>query len=168
MANITVRKENGGALATTRPAEWDPLRVAREVLRWDPFREMTPFFGLPLEQMASFAPAFEVKETKEGYLFKADVPGVKESDLDIQYTGNRLTISGKREQDREEKSDTYYTYERSYGTFTRAFTLPEGVDADHIHAEMKEGVLNLVVPKKPEAQPKKISLKPTAPTEKKS
>jgi HSP20 family protein len=160
MANITVRKENnGGALAPTRGTEWDPLRVAREVLRWDPFREMTPF-GTSFETMTSFSPAFEVKETKDGYTFKADVPGVKESDLDIQYTGNRLTISGKREQDREEKSDTYYTYERTYGTFTRAFTLPEGVDADHIHAEMKEGVLSLIVPKKPEAQPKKISLKP--------
>jgi HSP20 family protein len=70
-----------------------------------------------------FVPDFEVKETKEGFVFKADVPGIKEKDLEITMTGNRLTISGKREAEMEERSDTYYACERSYGSFTRAFTL---------------------------------------------
>lgn len=66
--------------------------------------------------------------------------------------------SGKRESEKTEKGDTYYTSERSYGSFTRAFTLPEGVDPSHIKAELKEGVLTLSVPKKPESQPKKIAV----------
>jgi HSP20 family protein len=156
MSNISVKKDNGSALPA-RMTEWDPFRAARDLLRWDPFREMAPF-GLTNEG-AVFSPAFEVKETKDSYLFKADMPGVKEQDLDITRTGNRLTVSGKRDAEKEEKAETYYTYERTYGTFTRAFTLPEGIDGDHIHADLKDGVLTLVVPKTPEAQPKKISLK---------
>lgn len=85
--------------------------------------------------------------------------GVKESDVDITRTGNCLTVSGKRESEREDAGDTYYAYERAYGSFTRSFTMPEGIDADHIHAELKDGVLMVAVPKKPDAQPKKINLK---------
>lgn len=157
MANITVRS-NGGQHEVTR-REWDPSSWARELLRWDPFREMLPSFAMP--EMA-FNPAFEVKETKEGYSFKADVPGVAEKDIEINRTGTRLTISGKRETEHEDKGDTYYTCERSYGTFTRTFTLPDGIDGDHIRAEMKEGVLTVLVPKLPEARPQKIAIKPEA------
>ncbi|HEY5373189.1 MAG TPA: HSP20 family small heat-shock protein, partial [Polyangiaceae bacterium] len=107
---------------------------------------------------AAFSPDFDVKETKEGFVFRADVPGIKDADLDVRLTQNRLSISGKRESEKEEKGDTFYTSERSYGSFTRAFTLPQGVDADKIKAELKEGVLTLMVPKKPEAQPKKIDV----------
>jgi HSP20 family protein len=75
-------------------------------------------------------------------------------------TGNRLTISGKREAEVEERTDTYYACERSYGSFTRAFTLPEGTDGgDRIRADLKEGVLTLLLPKKPELQPKRIEVK---------
>jgi len=150
MPNIVKKTEQ------TSPAEWDPLRTMREFLRWDPFREMSPMFGR-LEK-AEFLPAFEVRETGDSYLFKADMPGVKDSDIDIQLSGNRLTISGKRETDREEKTDTIYAYERSYGSFTRSFTLPEGIDADHIGTELKDGVLTLAVPKRPEAQPRRINV----------
>jgi HSP20 family protein len=156
MSNIIVKKENGGAVPA-RMTEWDPFRAARELFRWDPFHEMAPF-GF-LTEGAPFTPAFEVKETKESYLFKADLPGVKEADLDITRTGNRLTVSGKREAEKEERAETYYAYERSYGSFTRSFTLPEGIDGEHIRADLKDGVLTLVIPKTPEAQPKKISLK---------
>jgi HSP20 family protein len=157
MANITVRKDQVGALQMRQP-DWDPLRLARELLRWDPFRDMTAYAPM-MESTALFSPAFEVKESKDAYVFKADVPGVKEADLEITHTGNRLTVCGKREADREEQSETYYAYERSYGSFTRSFTLPDGVDTEHIHADLKEGVLTLNVPKKPEAQPRKIGLK---------
>ena len=71
--------------------------------------------------------------------YRVDLPGVQEKDLDVKLTQNRLSISGRREQEKSEKDDTYYTYERSYGSFTRAFTLPEGVDGDKIRAELKEG-----------------------------
>jgi HSP20 family protein len=121
---------------------------------------MAPFWSE--EQPARFAPDFEVKETKEGFVFKADVPGVREKDLEITMTGNRLTITGKREAEMAERTDTYYACERSYGSFTRAFTLPEGTDAgDRIRAELNQGVLTLLLPKKPELQPRRIELKVT-------
>lgn len=155
MANIAVQKENGGKpVPAAPPREWDPFRVMREMMRWDPFTEILPAGSQP-----AFAPAFEVKETKEGFVFKADLPGVQEKDLEVKLTRNRLSVSGKREQEKSEQNDTYYTYERSYGSFTRAFTLPEGVDADNVKAELKEGVLTLTVPKRPEHQPKKIAVK---------
>ncbi len=157
MANITVRQDGGQALA--RRSEWDPAAWARDLLRWDPFREMMPGFPSVFAEGMAFSPAFEVKETKEGYQFKADVPGVHEKDLEIARTGNRLTISGKREIEKEEKGDTYYTCERSYGSFTRAFTLPEGIDGEHTRADLKDGVLTLLVPKRPEAQPQRIAVR---------
>jgi HSP20 family protein len=156
MSNITIRKTDGGQAVPARP-EWEPFRLMREMMRWDPFREMAPMF--PEEGGMAFAPAFEVKETKDAFVFKADLPGIQEKDLAVQLTGNRLTVTGKRDAEQEEKADTYYVYERSYGSFARGFTLPEGVDAEHIRCELKDGVLNLILPKKPESLPKKIEVK---------
>ena len=135
---------------------WEPLRIMRELMGWDPFGEMLPSWN---REAMEFAPRFEVKETKDAYVFKADLPGVEEKDLDITLTGNRLTVAGKREEEKREEGDTYYAFERSYGTFTRAFTLPEGADLEHVDAELKSGVLTISLAKKPEHQPKKISLK---------
>ena len=160
MADITVRRGQNAPVPSAANApshgEWEPLRWMRDMMRWDPFREMAPL--LQFEER-SFHPAFEVKETKDGFVFTADLPGLKEADLEISVTGNRLTVAGKREAEKEEKGETFFMYERTYGSFTRTFTLPEGGDLEHIHAEMKDGVLTLVVPKKPEAQPKKIQVK---------
>jgi len=139
-----------------RVSEWDPLETMRELMRFDPFSRMG---ALPVTREGGFVPTFEVKETKDAYVFKADVPGLKEENIDISLTGNRLTISGERTEDKREEGERYYAYERAYGTFNRSFTLPEGVDADHVHAEMKDGVLHVVLPKRPEVQPKKIALK---------
>ena len=133
--------------------------MMRDLLGWDPFQEMTPFVP---QASPGFIPSFEVKETKEGYSFRADVPGVKESDLEVTVTGNRLTVSGKREAEKEEKTDTYYTCERSYGEFTRSFTLPDGVDLNSVNAELHQGVLTLMIKKTPEAQPKKIAVQSAA------
>jgi HSP20 family protein len=116
-----------------------------------------------LPQLAAFermewSPSFDVTETKDAYVFKADVPGVKQEDLEIATTGNRVQISGKRDTEQETKTDTVYTYERQSGSFTRSFTLPEGVDIDLAKSELKEGVLTLTIPKKPGAQAKKIPI----------
>lgn len=155
MTNLIVRR-NGGELPRI-PTEREPLHW----LHWDPFRQMAPFLTGE-EQPARFTPDFEIKETKDGFVFKADVPGIKEKDLEITMTGNRLTISGKREAEKEENADTYYARECSYGSFTRAFTLPEGTDGNnHIRAELNQGVLTLLLPKKPELQPKRIEVKVT-------
>jgi HSP20 family protein len=130
----------------------------RSLLAWDPFREMAPFANFEDRPLA-FMPAFDVKETKDAYLFKADLPGIKDKDLEVTITGNRLTVSGKRDEEKETKEDWYYSYERSYGTFSRSFTLPEGAELDELHALLEQGVLTVTVPKKPEVQPKKIAVK---------
>jgi HSP20 family protein len=151
----------------TEPAAWEPVRVLdpfemmREMMAWEPFRDL----GL-VNRGLVFAPSFDVKETKDGFLFKADLPGVKEKDLDIALTGNRLTVAGRREEEKKEEGDRYFAWERSSGAFTRSFTLPEGIDPDHAQAELKEGVLTISVAKKPEVKARKIELKTLKPGEK--
>lgn len=131
--------------------DWDPFRSMRDLLRWDPFREMTP---MPM----GFVPNVDVKETPKELVFKADVPGMKEKDLEVQLTGNRLTLRGKREEEKKTEKDTYYAMERTYGSFTRMFTLPDGVDLDAIKADLAEGVLTITVPKKAVVEPKKVAV----------
>ena len=138
------------------PSRWDPLRMMREMLGWDPFRAMERAL-LPSERVV-FAPDFEVKETADAIVFRADLPGIKEPDLDISLSGNRLTVSGRREEEERQEGETYYACERSYGAFSRTFTLPEGCDPDAARAELSEGVLILTVPKKPELKAKKIAV----------
>ncbi|HTR50363.1 MAG TPA: Hsp20/alpha crystallin family protein [Kofleriaceae bacterium] len=149
---------NTNEQALTKP-EPDLYRWMRDMMRWDPFQSTTlpSFFGPGYER--TFTPAFEVKETKDSFLFKADLPGMKESDIDVKITGNRLAITGKREAEYEDKNDTYYTYERSFGSFQRTFMLPEGLDTDHVHAELKDGVLTVALPKLAGAQTKNIAIK---------
>ncbi len=142
--------------------DWEPFSGLRNMLRWsnagfDPFREMLPVFEAA-SQIPSYVPAFEVKETKEGYVFKADVPGVKEEDVKVSLAGNRLTITGKREEEKKQQDETYYCYERSYGTFSRAFTLPDGSDGDKINAELKNGQLSITVPKKTAQLAKEVKI----------
>ena len=148
-------RRNQSEFAPSTASVWDPFRVMRDVLRWDPFRELEATAG---GDYGLFAPSFDVKENKDGYVFRADLPGVREDDLEIALTGNHLTISGKREQEKHEQGDTYYASERSYGSFSRAFTLPDGTDGENVKAELKNGVLQVVVPKKPEVQPRKITI----------
>jgi len=143
-------KKNGGQLT-----EWDPFRAMREMLRWDPFREMAP----PVKfRESEWNPSFDVTEDKDGYTFKADVPGVTQENLEITTTGNRLQIEGKRDNEVENKTDTVYTYERQWGSFVRSFTLPEGADFQHAKSELKDGVLTVVIPKFAEVQPKRIPI----------
>ena len=150
MANLIRRKEAG----STEPVRlFDPFEVMRDMMRWDPFAELAP-----IGTAMAFAPSFDVKETGEAYVFTADLPGVKESDLELSLTGNRLTINGKREEEKKEEGERFYTYERSYGAFSRSFTLPDGCSPDTAQAELKEGVLRVSVPKKPELKPRKIEL----------
>jgi HSP20 family protein len=155
MANLIRRNQGSRDVATpTSAALMDPFRLMREVFRWDPFRELQA----TLATERAFAPSIEVQETGSAYIFRLDLPGVREEDLDISLTGNRLAIGGHREQTRESDDDQYYATEISYGSFTRAFTLPDGVDVDNVKAEMQSGVLTLVVPKRPEVQPRSVPI----------
>jgi len=140
----------------SRASRWDPFEVMHDLMRWgDPVRTLSPIFG----EEPEFFPTFDVKETKDSYLFKGDLPGMKEADVEVSLTGNRLTISGQREDDRKDEGDQYYAHERTYGAFVRTFTLPEGIDAENVQAEFADGVLAVRIPKKAAAQPKKIELK---------
>ncbi|MBL8742176.1 MAG: Hsp20/alpha crystallin family protein, partial [Myxococcales bacterium] len=84
MSNINVRREEQQRGLAPATSEWEPSRLVRQFFGWDPFRELSP---LVRGDGGVFSPAFEVKETKEGYEFKADVPGVKENDLNITLSG---------------------------------------------------------------------------------
>jgi HSP20 family protein len=155
MANVTVRKQEGQAMVPVPRKEWDPMVWARDLWSWDPFRQIMPSFAL---EMPHFNPTFDVKELPEAYLFRADVPGVTEKEIEVLRAGTRLTINGKRETEKEDKGETYYTCERSFGSFSRTFTLPDEIDGDAIHADLKDGVLTVVVPKKPGAVAQKIAV----------
>jgi HSP20 family protein len=160
MSDVSVKNRSGGESTTLARRELEPFRLMREMLGWDPFREMAPLAGA---NVPVFSPAFEVKETKDSFVFKADLPGVQEKDLEVTMTGNRLNVTGKRESEKEQKEDTYYTYERSYGSFNRTFTLPDQIDGAHIKAELKAGELTIVVPKTPAAVAKKIPVAAATP-----
>ena len=132
----------------------EPFRLMRNLLRWDPYRD----FNFPEEAASTFMPSFDVKETTDAYVFVADMPGIRREDLDIQLAGNRLTISGRRESEATGGEGQIYSQERSFGTFTRSFTLPEEVESGKVAAELRDGVLHLMVPKSPEVRPQKINI----------
>jgi HSP20 family protein len=148
MAGIIRRGESAPARTV------DPFEMIRELMGWEPLREM-----IPAAPGAAFTPCFDVKESKGAFIFRADLPGVKEDDLELSLTGERLTISGKREEEKQAEDERFFSSERTYGNFSRSFTLPSGIDADHIRADLKDGVLSVIVPKKPEVQPRRIELK---------
>ena len=150
MALIT-RSNNGNE--STSPARYSraPFQVARELLSWD------PFFGA--RQVSAYVPAFEVKETNEAFVLKADVPGVAEADLDIAVHNGVLTVSGTRKAEERQEGDSYALYERQYGSFSRSFSLPDTADGERVEAKLDNGVLTLSIWKKAEAKPRKIALK---------
>jgi HSP20 family protein len=147
----------------TELAERDPFRTMRDWLRWDPFQEMAPLAAV---DRAAFAPAFDVTEDAEAYVFEADLPGVKTEDLHVTSSGNRIQITGKRESVDEQRKANVYTYERKFGSFTRAFTLPDTADVALAKSRLEDGVLTIWVPKKPMAQARKIEI--TSPAKPKS
>jgi HSP20 family protein len=136
-------------------AQMDPFRRMREMLSFDPFAELEP----TLPMMRQFAPDMEVRETKDAFVISADLPGLREEDVQIDVSGNRLTISGKREEERRDEGERYYAYERSYGSFTRSFMLPEGIDPDKIDARLDSGVLEVHIPKSAMEQSKRIHVR---------
>lgn len=168
MANLIRRRRESELMPSLGAGRFHPLQMVRDMLGFDPFQAMLALPSAFEPRETLFAPDFEVKETPEAYIFKADIPGVKEEDLDISMTRNRVVVSGKREAEATQEGETYYTCERSYGSFTRGFTLPEGVDTDNVRADLKDGVLTMTVPKKPEQQAKKVEIKTGQPTKAKA
>jgi HSP20 family protein len=140
--------------------EWDPFRMMREMLRWDPFRG-TAF--LPPPERDAWMPHFEVRENGNSIRILADVPGVQRDDLEISITGNRLIVSGHRESEARHKDEDMHAWERQYGQFARTFTLPDSADHDHITSDLHDGVLTIVVPMKAGARSRKVQIGGTAP-----
>jgi len=131
--------------------------------RFNPFAEMSrledEFLGGRGERRMTFQPLVDIYEEKDAIVVKAELPGVKPDELSIQIENSVLTLSGKRQLEREDKRESYHRIERSYGSFTRSFVLPNTVDSAKISAEMEAGVLTLKLPRKPEAQPRRIEIK---------
>jgi HSP20 family protein len=142
-----VRNSSNGSATRYR----DPFAVARDLLGWDPFLSGRP--------ASAFTPAFEVKETTDTFVVKADVPGVAEADLDINVHNNVLTVSGARASEERKDGESFALYERQFGSFSRSFSLPDMADGERIEAKLENGVLTLTIAKKAEAKPRKIALK---------
>lgn len=123
----------------------------------DPFGDLGPVVERP--QAVRLVPEFDVKETKDAFVFIADMPGVADDDLEITMVGNRLTVAGKRNEELTAVDDVYYARERASGSFTRTFTLPEGVEGSSlVRAALERGVLTLSLPKKSELCARRIVL----------
>ena len=128
-----------------------------------PFRRSL-FDVQPLWQRESTwaaAPAVDVAETEKAYEITAELPGMDEKNVEVKFADGVLTVKGEKQEEKEEKKKDYYLSERSYGSFQRAFQVPDGVDADKIEASFKNGVLTVTMPKSVEAQKsaKKITVK---------
>jgi HSP20 family protein len=133
---------------------WDPVLAMRELWGWTPWTAA----DLPPAAEQSFAPRFDVHETAGELVFRADLPGIKQENLQITLTAHQRRIAGRREQAKHEESERSYLAEREYGAFERVFTLPESIDTEKLQATMTDGVLSVVVPKKPETQPRQIPI----------
>ena len=154
-------------------ARLNPLKPTAE---WNPFREMDEmnnrlariFGGTPVREnghgreditVAEWAPLVDITEDDHEYLIKAELPEVKKSDVKVRVDDGVLFISGERNFEKEEKGKRYHRIERAYGLFTRSFALPDDVDPQQVHAEFKDGVLNVRVAKNPNTTPKSIEVK---------
>ena len=134
---------------------------------WEPFRTFKPFYedferwideapGRPEE--GKWRPKVDVFENDGSYVLKADLPGMKKEDIKIDVNDGILTITGEKKFEEKTEKDNYVRVERSYGSFTRSFTLTDNVDTENIAAAYKDGVLEITLAKKEEAKPKEIKV----------
>lgn len=131
-----------------------------ESFNWGPWG--VPFArgrSLDLESAAwNIAPAVDVSEKGSEYEITTELPGLDEKNVEVKLSNGTLTIKGEKKEEREEKQKNYQLSERSYGSFTRSFQLPEGIDASKIEAKLSKGVLTVKLPKSPEAKKKEKTI----------
>jgi HSP20 family protein len=142
--------------------------------RWHPFTELMSLrqamdklfedsFVRPSRTLAALgevaAPALDVYQTPSEVVVKAALPGAKPEDVNIDITGDTLTIKGERKAEQEVKRENYLYQERRYGAFSRTVVLPSGLKSDKAEATMEDGVLTLTIPKAEEVKPKAIKVK---------
>jgi HSP20 family protein len=144
------------------------------VIKWDPFRDlnmlqdrMNRLFedagrGIRRsEEPASttiWSPPVDIYETDSEIVVQAELPGMDRKDISLNLENNVLTIRGDRQFKKETKEDNYHRIERSYGGFSRSFSIPTTVDDEKIRADYKDGVLRIALPKKEQAKPKQIQI----------
>ena len=133
------------------------------LVRPEPFtqefdRLFSSLFDNSGRQVQRWVPAMDLVEAEDHFVLKADLPGLSEDDVAIEVQDNVLTLSGSREAEHERKEKGWYRLERSYGSFSRSLTLPDGVDADKVEANFDRGVLEIRIPKPEERKPRRISI----------
>lgn len=120
------------------------------------------FFGNideSLGAVSDWMPAVDVQETKDGFVIKADLPGVKPQDIDVTMENGVLSLRGRRANEERTEENGFRRIERSTGEFFRRFTLPDTADADSIEAHSSNGVLTVKIAKRPEVQPRRIEVR---------
>jgi HSP20 family protein len=142
------------------------------LVRFDPFRDLMGLqervnrlfsenlfrTGGDAAQVGAWSPAVDIYEDGDTLVFEADLPGVRKDDIDIRVENSTLTLEGERRQEHEVKDEQFHRVERSYGKFLRSFTLPAGIDADKIRAEVRDGLLRVTLPKAEDAKPKRVKI----------
>jgi HSP20 family protein len=139
------------------------------LVRWDPSREVDTlqsevnrifdtFFGGNDVRTRRWVPAMDLVETDDHLVLRADLPGLKRDDVDIEVKDGVLTISGERKAEQEERSEGFYRVERAFGSFSRSLTLPDGVDAQQVSADFTDGVLEVRIPKPEETKPVRVAI----------
>ncbi len=143
------------------------------VVRWDPFRELSllqermnrlfedagrGWRGEEPVATTTWSPAVDIFETDEEIVVKAELPGIDRKDISVSLENNVLSLKGERRFEKETRDENYHRIERAYGSFSRSFSIPGLVDSDKIHAEYKDGILKIILPKKEQAKPKQIKI----------
>ncbi len=145
--------------------------MARNLMTWDPFREITTmredmerFFDsmvgrYPQDRAeALWAPAVDVEETNDAIVVRAEVPGMKKEEIKVTVAEDTVTISGERRHEAEQKGKTFHRIERAYGSFKRSIVLPVSVESGKAAASYKSGVLELVLPKSEKVKAREIAI----------
>ena len=140
---------------------WEPLGDLGELQG-----ELNRLFGKPLlpawrpgrPNGKEWWPEVDITDEKDRIVVRADLPGMKQEEIEVEAADGVLTIKGERKREAETKEGRSYRIERSYGSFLRSFTLPAGVDASKVDAAYKNGVLEVVIPKREEAKAKKVKV----------
>ena len=129
--------------------------------------EMDRWFGsrfgslsnLPLmPEGFDFAPTTDFQETDKEYILKMDIPGIKKNEVKIEIDENRLTVSGERREEKEEKTSKRHYVESNYGSFMRAFTLPQVIDEHKVKAQYNDGILKVIISKTEKSNAKTITI----------
>lgn len=112
-----------------------------------------------LENTSTWSPAIDLKENEADYELVADLPGMTKDDIHLTVVGDLVTLKGERKYEAEDKQEGYHRIERNYGSFQRSFRIPDGINAEKVDAQFKDGVLRVKLPKPESSKPKQIEVK---------